>query len=236
MRKESQALQLLIGCFSIIGAIFTILGFIVAVLMVFYQEPIYVFLEAVLPTPTAAATALQPTPVIILSPTPAQVPTTPTPTTTNEQIPPPGTIVPAGQPISRGGISIMLQKSLKTSNYYAPNLGLSFTIENASREQKFISHKPSLFRVTDDVGNEYFPVIVVGDGQKEEHLNNIKQFPIGASESLVLESDLWVWHDPSNALTIPFFQGGIPPDAKFLIITIDRFAGMENLMWEYDLH
>ena len=237
MRKESRTLNLVIGCFSIIGAIFTILGFIVAVLMIFYQQPIYVFLEAILPTPTApAGVVLQPTPSFTLPPTPTQAPATPTSIATNEQIPPPGTIVPTGQPISKGGISIILQKSIKTSRYYAPNLGLSFTIKNSSQEQKFISYKPSLFQIADNLGKQYFPVIVAGDGQREEHLDNVKQFLIEPRESVILEPNLWVWHDPSYPLYIPFFQAGIPPDAEFLIITIDQFAGMENLMWRYDLH
>ena len=229
MKKESQVLQLLIGCFSIIGAIFTILGFIVAVLMVFYQQPIYVFLESVLPTPTSAAS-------VVLQPTPTQIPTTPTPIAVNEQTPPPGTIVSAGQPISKGGISIILRKSIKTSGYCTPNFGLSFTIKNSSREQKFISYKPSFFRGTDDLGNQYFPAVCAGYGQKEEHLDNIKQFPIEPGESLVLKADISSWHSPMIPLYIPFFQGSIPPDAKFIIITIDKFAGMENLMWRYDLH
>ncbi len=229
MKKESQVLQLLIGCFSIIGAIFTILGFIVAVLMVFYQQPIYVFLESVLPTPTAAAS-------VVLQPTPTQIPTTPTPIAANEQTPPSGTTVPAGQPISKSGISIILQKSIKTTTYYdSPNFGLSFTIKNSSQEQKFISYKPSLFRVTDDQGNQYFPVIAPWDAQKEEYLNNIKQFTIAPGGSYVLESGPF-WDEWDRPSTIPFFQGGIPPDAKFIIITIDKFAGMENLMWRYGLH
>lgn len=228
MKKESQVLQLLIGCFSIIGAIFTILGFIVAVLMVFYQQPIYVFLESVLPTPTAAAS-------VVLQPTPTQVPATSTPITTNEQTPPPGTIVPAGQPISKGGISIILQRSIETSVYCTPNFGLSFTIKNSAREQKFISFKPLSFRATDDLGNQYFPAVCVGYEQREEHLDNIKQFSIGPGESLVLEANIHSWQYSLTPLYIPFFQGGIPPDAKFLTITIDKFAGMENLMWRYDL-
>ncbi|MBC8252806.1 MAG: hypothetical protein H8E35_02100 [Ardenticatenia bacterium] len=236
MRKESW-INPLIGCFSIIGVIFTILGFIVAVLTIFYPQPIYIFLEAIFPTLTApASVVLKPTPVITLSLTPTQVPATPTPITANEQNPPPGTTVPAGQPISKGGISIILRKSIKTSGYCTPNFGLSFTIKNSSREQKFISYKPSFFRGTDDLGNQYFPAVCAGYGQKEEHLDNIKQFPIEPGESLVLKADISSWHSPMIPLYIPFFQGSIPPDAKFIIITIDKFAGMENLMWRYDLH
>ena len=237
MRKESRTLNLVIGCFSIIGAIFTILGFIVAVLMIFYQQPIYVFLGAILPTPTApVGVVLQPTPAITLSLTPTQIPATPTPIATNEQTPPPGTIVPAGHSISKGGISVTLQKSIKTSVYCAPNFGVSFTIKNSTREQRFISYKPASFQATDDLGNQYFPAICAGYEQREEHLDNIKQFSIGPGESLILEANIHSWQYPLAPLYIPFFQGSIPPDAEFLIITVDKLAGMENLMWRYDLH
>ncbi len=33
----------------------------------------------------------------------------------------------------------------------------------------------------------------------------------------------------------PLFDGSIDPDAKYLIFTLDKLAGMSNMNWRYDL-
>ena len=189
MKKESQVLQLLIGCFSIIGAIFTILGFIVAVLMVFYQQPIYVFLESVLPTPTVAAS-------VVLQPTPTQIPTiptlTPTPIAINEQNPLPGTIVPAGQPITKGRVSLKLEKRFGLDQY--DHFGIVFTVENKGDTQIIVSFRPTSFKITDDLGNEYTvyksdAVNLLGRERAEEALNRVRQAVVDIDEELTIEPD-----------------------------------------------
>ena len=229
MKKESQVLQLLIGCFSIIGAIFTILGFIVAVLMVFYQQPIYVFLESVLPTPTAAAS-------VVLQPTPTQVPATSTPITTNEQTPPPGTIVPAGQPISKGEVSLTLEKRFGLDQY--DHFGIVFTVENKGDTQIIVSFRPTSFKITDDLGNEYtvyksYAVNYLGRERAEEALNRVRQAVVDIDEKLTIEPD-YRWSSEERT-ALPFFEPGIDPNASYLIIEVPRLAGMEDVKWRYDL-
>ena len=237
MKKESQVLQLLIGCFSIIGAIFTILGFIVAVLMVFYQQPIYVFLESVLPTPTAAAGVVSAiTPATALPPTTTQVPATATPITANEQNPPPGTIVPAGQPITKGRVSLTLEKRFGLDQY--DHFGIVFTVENKGDTQIIVSFRPTSFKITDDLGNEYtvyksYAVNYLGRERAEEALNRVRQAVVDIDEKLTIEPDYQWFYEERTAL--PFFEPGIDPNARYLIIEVPRLAGMEDVKWRYDL-
>jgi hypothetical protein len=68
----------------------------------------------------------------------------------------------------------------------------------------------------------------------EKALEWVKQFTIDPGKAATLEPDRF-YGDDRRLTAIPFFEGGVDPDALFLIVSIDKLVGMENLAWRYEL-
>ena len=163
------------------------------------------------------------TPYLVVA-TPGPVIVTPTPSA-EEQNPPAGSIIPAGQAYTKGDIAIRL---LKKIGFYEGGLGFSFEIENAGTEQYIIRWKNSALHLRDDLGREY-----AQSSEEREIYNKVKAFTLNPGETVKLEAAGSYYDD--SAYTFGYFQQTLSYDAKYLLITIDQIAGMSNLNWQYDL-
>ena len=90
MHKNDGAFNRMVGCFSIVGVVFTIFSVIIGIVGLFYQRPLRIFVQHLLSTPT---------PVVITMPTPEPLPTyTPYPTQTPAIIVATATPLPTPEP------------------------------------------------------------------------------------------------------------------------------------------
>ncbi|MFQ6058457.1 MAG: hypothetical protein ACE5MB_06240 [Anaerolineae bacterium] len=146
-----------------------------------------------------------------------------------EQNPPPGSIIPAGEAYTKGGITIRL---LKKMQYGDDNLSFTFEIENGSKEQYLIRWKNSAIHLRDDVGKQYLQY-----GEEEEKIyDKVKAFTLDPGKSTQLRSSAeGYWYRYPAVDRFGAFKGPLSYDAKYLLITIDQIVGMSNLNWRYDL-
>ncbi|MBM3129732.1 MAG: hypothetical protein FJ009_14040 [Chloroflexi bacterium] len=178
--------------------------------------------------PTQQPYTLIPTPkpnVIVVTPKPEIVTAT---TGTDQQNPPPGSIILAGQGYTRNGITITLRKSITIDvNKY---FGFDIIIENRSGQQLVVLWKNSFIHLRDDKGKVYFQ-----RNQNESDWDRNKQFVIPNGETQQLSGqrfnrDSYTWDS-----TLDYFNGTIDSATKYFIFTIDMLVGMTNMGWRYDI-
>lgn len=236
LEEKSPALRIVIVLLTTIGAVATVFSCVIAYISFVNPQRAEIVLKQ-LSSPSTS------TPVVItvIAPTPTPYPTytpypipissskvTQTPTGTDEQSPPPGEIVPAGQTISKAGMSVTMEKDIKVDGDL---FGFSFTIKNSRADDYVIRYRSSQFKVVDDLDGQY---ALCACGYSQESLDVVKQFLIGSKQDFVIGPTRYVWSGVTDT-SVAFFQGGVNPDATFLIVTIDKLAGMEDLKWRYDL-
>jgi DNA-binding CsgD family transcriptional regulator len=163
-----------------------------------------------------------PSPTDAVSNEPTAIP--PPPTAQNVQDPPPGSIIPAGQGYSRGGVTLTLRKQIDSSD---SAFGFHLLFENQSGEQVVILWKNSFIHVRDDKGTSYSQ-----STQDQPGWNKNKQFTIENGYTFELST---ICSNPTFPGCLDSFQGTIDPSVKYLIFTVDQMAGMSNMNWRYDL-
>jgi len=242
LEEKSLVLRIVIVLLTIIGAVATVFSCAIAYMAFVNPQRTEIVLKQ-LASPSSSTpvviTVIAPTPTPYPTYTPYPVPTgtpraTQAPAETGGRTPPPGEIVPAGQPISKGAVSVTLEKKIRAE---PGKFGFYFVIENSTTEQIVVRYKPSFIKVADDRGTQYFnhkPLELVNSDTLQKALDQVKQFTIDPGQAATLDPSDWYWNE-GYPTGIPFFEGGIDPNADFLIVSIDKLAGMENLQWRYDL-
>ncbi len=239
LEEKSPVLRIMIILLTIIGAVATVFSCVIAYMAFVNPQRTEIVLKQL-----SSPSTFTPVVITVIAPTATPYPTyTPyagSPSipeatqmpTEKEQNPAPGEIVQAGQAISKAGISVTMGEDIGIDRDL---FGFSFTIKNSRADNYVIRYKSSYFRVTDDLDNQYtYHIQWGGCGDTEEALDLVKQSLISSKQVLTIEPTSCGWSGVT-AETIPFFKGSIDPDAKFLIVTVDKLAGMENLKWRHDL-
>ena len=215
------------------------------------SPPIQVFLGAVTPTTIAASVPDQPSllgfslpqPTYTLLPTytpyptftPARTVLAPKPITviptlsTDQQNPPPGSIIPAGEGYTLNGVTVTI---LKPFCFGSDNFGIQALIENNSSAQILVRWKDSYIHARDDKGKLFRQI-----DQNASDWDQLKQFAISGGDKHTIRNyctanmnyDYWVVD------IFDRFQGKIDSSAKYLVVAIDQMAGMTNMSWRYDL-
>jgi hypothetical protein len=231
LEEKSPALRIIIILLTMIGAVATVFSCVIAYIAFVNPQRTEIILKQ-LSSPSTS------TPVVItvIAPTPTPYPTytpyptpasmskaTQTPTAASEQSPPPGEIALAGQPISREDIFVYMEDYVDVSGDL---FTFSFYIENNSDRQIIVRYRPSDIHVTDDLGTKYRHVL--GDEGTA-----VRQFSIDPGE----RGSIKTYYDMGRSVYVHLagFQGPISLDAGYLIVSIEKLVGMENLMWRYDL-
>lgn len=164
------------------------------------------------------------------SPAPTNLPTPKpeaSPTVADQQNPPPGSEIPAGQGYTKNGVTVTFDKKIDIAD--DNDIALRFTIKNSRTEQLVIRWRNSYLHLQDDQGR-IFPQ----NSQDATDWDDIKQFTIDGGRSAdVLASHCCTYYNQQTRQD--FFHGEIDPNAKYLIFTIDQIAGMQNLTWRLDL-
>jgi len=166
------------------------------------------------------------TPVIIVA-TRGPVVVTPTPGV-DEQIPPPGSVLLAGQAFNKGGITVWAHEELDI--HRAPGgvanelVGIAFSIANSSGRQYVIRWKNSYLHLRDNAGREYEQY------GNTEYFQQVKQFVLRPGTTVTIS-----YYCDSCETDYGSFYAILTPDVEFLIFTIDEIAGLSNLSWRYDL-
>lgn len=227
---------------AVIGAIALIIGTVIGAVVGAKSQPIQVFLGSDTPTTVAQSNIFglpfpQPTYTVLPTYTPYPTltpprtivvpkPITVIPTlTADQQNPPPGSTILAGQGYARNGISITLRKPI----YIEPdNFALFITIENNSNQLIVVSWRNSFIHAKDDKGKSFRQ-----RNQNASDWDQIKQFSIPSGDKRDFNLNCYVCY--GDVATFDRFQGVIDPSAKYVILTIDQMAGMTDMNWRYDL-
>lgn len=179
-------------------------------------------------TPSRVVQVVPPTlmaPTVVRLPTPVPIPTVVnTPTPSDQQIPPPGSIIAAGESYSRKGVTITLRKKLAiTSCYFDFNLlDIDFEIQNQTGQPLFALFKSSYFHLRDDKRKEYRP-------------NNYGDKSFDSNRQLTIPVDEPYTFSAACHGAISSFNGPIDASAKYLVITVDQLLGLSNMNWKYEL-
>lgn len=208
---------------------------------------VIIFLATRQPSPAATAVSFhssEPTPTLlpqstptippplVLQPTVPPAPTRPptqslpaaTATQSDQQQPPPGKILPAGEGFTKGGTTITFGKSITIGDNY---ISFSIFVENQTGRQLPILYRNSFMHLRDDTGRTYGSYF-----QSKSDWNDTKQFIIPSGQKQEMDS-AYSWY--SLVGRFDCFAVKLDPSVKYLVFTLDQLAGMSNMNWKYDI-
>lgn len=223
-KKVEFTFNTLVGCFGILGALFAAAAILV---MFVAPAPVIQVIQNLADIPTV-------TPVVITLPPPSPYPTyTPLPTYTSiPQRPSPtatGTPDPTESALRIGEVwigekvDIVVKTPIHLEEYFRNSWAFPIELRNKLEEELVVTYDASSFHARDDLWNEY----PLSDWTRQTE----GSFVLKGHETVTLIPDIYAYKNKQ----IPLFQGPIDPKAKYLLITIERLAGEENLIWRYDL-
>lgn len=221
--KGPSCTQIFLGL--LLGAgLLSLCGLLIAGGFVAYRA-----LMAPAPPPTTAPTVSTIAPRPSVSPseapdtaepsmTPSVMPSE-TPTLANlDQLPPPGTVLKAGQVFSKGGLAVTLDDKLQITD---GEIYLHFTIFNQRSANYILRFRRGVIHVQDSLGNDFEHVYCCGEGSGSIYSTTI--YPNGSYSHPIG----WSTHDE--------FPGIIQPEASYLMLILDEMAGMQDLRWTISL-
>jgi hypothetical protein len=135
----------------------------------------------------------------------------------DEQDPPPGSIVPQGATYERAGIAIYNLNELSASDVEICVGAL--VIENNKGIEYVLRYKLDVLHLSDDTGRNY------ARRDTNDRASDQTSIPSGQKETINMGGF-------SDRLC---FAGTVPAEAKYVILTVDEMAGLENLNWRVDL-
>ncbi len=141
----------------------------------------------------------------------------------NVQLPNPGSVIAAGQPFTRGGVTVTARRQLYISGLF---IGVSFDVQNGSSDQIVVRWKPSFLHLEDDRGRVYHQRY-----EDSAYFNQVYQFSVAPGASQTISASPQGYFDTSYAI----WEGQIDPKVKYLIFRVDDFAGLSNLSWRFDM-
>jgi len=201
--------------------------------------------------PTSTATSLPPTPTA--TPVPPTMTATPVPPTMTATPPPatptsipstptahaevrktaPGCHISAGQGDVLGGVTVEIKQGLNIvtsgdTKLCAPRE----VLENRSGHQIVVVWQNSFVHVQDDRGKKYLQW-----RRNDTNFDKIKQFALSDGSTQLIDGYIGGIFSPgpTSDTNFAYFEGGIDPSAKYLVITIDKMVGMRTLTWRFDL-
>lgn len=179
-------------------------------------QPTYTVLPTYTPYPTLTP------PITIVAPKPITV----IPTLRgDQQNPPPGSVILAGQGFTENSISVTARNPLYVES---DNFTFFITIQNNSNELIVVSWRNSYIHAKDDTGKSFRQ-----RNQNASDWDQIKQFSIPSGDKREFNLNCYLCYGSVD--TIDRFQGVIDPSAKYLVFTIDQMAGMTDMNWRYDI-
>jgi len=175
------------------------------------------------PPPTYTPYPVLPTPkpnITVVTPKPITVVATPS---ADQQNPPPGSIIPAGQGYTKKGVVITLMKNISIG---FGEIDITLTIENQTGQQIVVLWRDSFIRLRDDKGKE-FNQQYAGDSFWNEN----KQFTIASGNTARIVSS----NKKSTDTAFSSFIAKLDPNTKYILISVDQLLGMTNMNWRYDI-
>jgi len=167
---------------------------------------------------------------------------TPTPTVNPNQQPPPGTVLFAGQGVTKRDLNLKIGELETVDEGYTrdtffsttvPYFGFFFYATNHGQERLLLRYDPAAVHISDDVGTVYKHQALdveqywIEPGATKEFGPRWEEAYMCKHQGNIIDGCLM----GRNSL----FRGPINPRAKSLFITIDYLEDMKNITWRYDL-
>lgn len=137
----------------------------------------------------------------------------------------------AGESIIYDGWALTMVNEIDVSDdlFY-----LSFMVRNMTDIKRVFRLIKTDLRVTDNLGNLYpYYLRTNGCRNNPDTINLTHQMSISGEDSV--EIDSYSWDGCTEADNIPPFEGRIPIDAEYLIVTIDNWGPFNGIEFHLDL-